>query len=170
MLSPSRHCLLTVSPVYKAYDYPWFSLDDEPLPTAPYGGRLNTGRSIRDLDNTPLPSYDLLDSRSPPNCSGHPRSESWWVFRPCGHPACFECLGKSILQRTCTTHREIARAHGNFKNPIPRVSKNSWEAESIEGVPSGSPSVVVLVLDEDTVCRLHGATESAPPPHKRRKV
>jgi hypothetical protein len=58
-----------------------------------------------------------------------------------------------------------------FDKPVPTVIQGGgsegtwWEAEmQIEGVVSGSPDVVTLMLDEDRVCKLHGAAKSSLPP------
>jgi hypothetical protein len=46
-------------------------------------------------------------------------------------------------------------------------SEGAWweEAAQIEGVLSGSAGVVTLMLEEDSVSRLHGASANVPPPY-----
>ncbi|KAF7366532.1 Ubiquitin-like domain-containing protein [Mycena sanguinolenta] len=61
--------------LYKAYNYPWFRLYDEHLPTVHPGGTLGAVRSIRSLDNAaPPPHADLIDPASPPKCSKHKKA------------------------------------------------------------------------------------------------
>jgi hypothetical protein len=161
--------------VYKAHNYPWFDLYDEHLPTVHHQGAFSKIRSIATLDSASLPSYDLLDPRAPPNCTWHSGRKAACVSRPCGHPACSECFGESILaNRTCVVCQQKVEKHVGFDKPIATVQRGGgsegtwWEGEAqIQGVLSGSPNVVTLIRAEDLVCRLHGAAEtrSVPPPY-----
>lgn len=166
----------TCPSVYKSYNYPWFGLYDEHLPAADHHGAFKTIRSIGQRDDAHLPPYDgLIDPKSPPNCFQHPKRKGESVFRPCGHIVCSECFGKTFLDGLqCVVCSQIAEQYSSFSKPMPTVKRgegNWWEAEAqIGGVPAGSRNVVTLMLDEDSVCKLHGAVESVPPPYKRRKV
>ncbi|KAF8208336.1 hypothetical protein K438DRAFT_1813838 [Mycena galopus ATCC 62051] len=164
--------LTSITPeLYKAYDYPWFDLYDEHLPTVHHSGAFSRVRSIGALDNTP-PSYDLLDPRAPPNCPRHSERKAACVARPCGHPACSECFGESIMSGSnCGVCKAKVQKYVGFEKPVPTVRTGGgsegawWEGEAqIEGVASGGPNVVTLVLNEDSICRLHGS-KSAPPPY-----
>ncbi|KAK7019924.1 hypothetical protein R3P38DRAFT_2971295 [Favolaschia claudopus] len=126
--------------LYKDYSYPWLALyDEQHLPT--------------------------LDPASSPNCSTHLESPARCVARPCSHLLCSECLEKSALREMeCVIcDAEIQRLVG-FNNPIQSFTRGSgsegawWEGEApIEGVADEGPDVVTLFLDEDSVCKLHGA-------------
>ncbi|KAJ7625032.1 hypothetical protein DFH06DRAFT_1104309, partial [Mycena polygramma] len=55
-----------ISPeLYKAYNYPWFDLYDEHLPTIQPSGAFNAVRSISTL------AYGVIDPRAPPSCPRH---------------------------------------------------------------------------------------------------
>ncbi|KAJ7248601.1 hypothetical protein B0H12DRAFT_1324659 [Mycena haematopus] len=160
--------------LYKTYNYPWFDLYDEHLPTVHHNGTFSGVRSISRLDNTPLPSYNLLDPCSPPNCPRHSERKGACVARPCSHPACSECFGESISKGwKCMVCAKEVQKYVGFDNPVPTVKFGGgsdgawWEGEAqIDGVLSGSPNAITLVLEEDSICRLHGAAKSAPPPYK----
>jgi len=122
--------------LYKGYNYPWFDLYDEHLPTVHHSGAFSAVRSIGQLDNAPLPSYDLLDPRSPPNCPRHSERQAACVARPCGHPACAQCFGESLFAGDkCLVCKQKARYIG-FDKPVPKVNHGEgsegawWEAEA----------------------------------------
>jgi len=159
--------------LYKAHNYPWYNLYDEHLPTVHHRGAFSAVRSIRQLDNTPLPSYDLLDPRSPPSCHRHSKRKGDCVCRPCGHSACSACFGKSIMSGgKCVVCTRNVEKYVGFDKPVPSVHRGHWwKAEAqIEGVPNDSPKVATLILDEDAVSGLHGASKSVPPPYRGRRV
>ncbi|KAJ6588408.1 hypothetical protein B0H19DRAFT_1248071 [Mycena capillaripes] len=158
--------------LYKAYDYPWFDLYDEHLPTVHPTGVFDRVCSIAKLDNAPLPAYDMIDPRTPPSCPRHLARQSVCVSRPCAHAACSQCFGESIMSGKCVVCAQNVAKYVGFDKPVPVVKRgggsegNWWEAEAqIEGVPSGSPNVVTLMLAEDSVSKLHGASATAPPPY-----
>jgi len=73
----------------------------------------------------------------------------------------------------CVVCAKKVEKYVGFDKPIPTVKRGGgsegawWEGEAqIAGVPSGSPSVVSLMLDEDSVSRLHGASKSVLPPYR----
>src|SRR6266550_1734166 len=160
-----------LSSAYKKYDYPWFDLYDEHLQELQPTGRFRILQSIRQLDTSRTSqSSDLPDPTHPPRCSTHSRSQSGCVFRPCGHYGCEGCVGRVIMggNECPVCGRAVARMVG-FQKPIPRVnvgagSEGDWWSveEKIEGIPvhakSEAASVITLVLDEDNVSRLSGAT------------
>ncbi|KAJ6588409.1 hypothetical protein B0H19DRAFT_1248072 [Mycena capillaripes] len=164
--------------LYKAHKYPWFDLYDEHLPAVHHPGAFNGVRSVADLDNAPLPSYDdLTNPESPPKCPRHNMRKAVCVYRPCSHTAYSECLDESIMAGCkCGVCAKNVAKYVGFDKPVPAVKigeseGNWWEAEvQIEGVPSGSPGVVTLMLEEDSVSMLHGASKSDLPPYKRRKI
>ncbi|KAF8327299.1 hypothetical protein F5887DRAFT_174563 [Amanita rubescens] len=152
---------------YKEYDYPWFDLYDEHLQELQPTGRFRNLRSVRQLDTaSPSRSSDLPDPTNPPHCSTHDDSQSGCVFRPCGHYGCEGCVGWVMGGNECPVcGRSVARMVG-YQKPIPRVnvgagSEEDFE-EKIEGIPvhakSEAASVVTLILNEDIVSRLSGAT------------
>ncbi|KAH8823682.1 hypothetical protein DL96DRAFT_1615217 [Flagelloscypha sp. PMI_526] len=166
-------CPLTpITPaLYKAHNYPWFALYDEHLPTVQPTGLFSTVKSIRQIDNSSVPPYNaLVDPESPPDCARHTGRTSTCIARPCGHCACAECFGVTLLSggncAICNT--KISKFVG-FDKPIPNISTGGggseerwWEAESqIQGVPAGSGQVTTLMLDEDRVSCLHGVLGSA---------
>ncbi|KAH8834331.1 hypothetical protein DL96DRAFT_1580212 [Flagelloscypha sp. PMI_526] len=174
-------CPLTpITPaLYKARNYPWFALYDEHLPTIQTGQVLNTVQSIGQLDNASIPAYtDLINPDSPPKCIKHSDRTSTCVCRPCGHPACSECFGNSVMGggKCVACHQQVDKFVG-FTKPIPTVSSGGggsegswWQAESlIEGIRAGSGSrnITTLMLDEDKVCRLHGAQVIPAPPYSQ---
>ncbi|KAF7366533.1 hypothetical protein MSAN_00910600 [Mycena sanguinolenta] len=159
--------------LYKAYDYPWFDLYDEHLSTVHHSGAFSTVRSISKLDSATLPSYDLLDPRSPPNCPRHSERTASCVARPCSHPACFECFGESVMKGSkCMVCAKEVQKYVGFDKPVPTVKPGGgsdgawWETEAqIDGVLSGSSNAITLMLEEDGVCRLHGSSKSDLPPY-----
>ncbi|KAJ6588471.1 hypothetical protein B0H19DRAFT_1248127 [Mycena capillaripes] len=167
-------CPLTpITPkLYKAYKYPWFDLYDEHLPTVHHPDAFKGLRSIGKLDN------DLIDPKSPPNCSLHTESVAEIVCRPCGHLACATCLGKSVLTGyKCRVCAQKVERHIGLDQPVPKVKHGGgsegvwWETEAqIGGVLSDGPNTITLMLDEDSVSGLHAASDSVPPPHKRRRI
>ncbi|KAJ7624961.1 hypothetical protein DFH06DRAFT_1142296 [Mycena polygramma] len=163
--------------LYKAYRYPWFDLYDERLPTVHHKGAFSAVRSIGKLDNATCPSYNVIDPESPPNCSRHKEVQARYVSRPCGHTGCATCLGESFLAGSgdlkCGVCAQKVEKQVLFDKPLPKLKRGGgsegswWEAEAqIDGVPSGSDAVITLILDEDSVSRLHGATKPRPPPCK----
>ncbi|KAF7366566.1 hypothetical protein MSAN_00914000 [Mycena sanguinolenta] len=157
--------------LYEAWDYPWFHLYDEHLSTVHHSGAFSTICSIFKLDNASLPSYDLLDPRSPPNCPRHSERKGTCVSRPCGHPACAECFGESIMNGLkCMVCAKAVQKYVGFDKPVPTVKPGGgsegawWEGEAqIDGVLSGSPNAITLMLEEDRVCRLHGSSKNKLP-------
>jgi len=156
-----------ISSAYKEYDYPWFDLYDEHLQELQPTGRFRNLRSVRQLDTaSPSRSSDLPDPTDPPHCSTHSDSQSGCVFRPCGHYGCEGCVGRVMGGNKCPVcGRAVARMVG-YQKPIPRMnagagSEGDFE-EEIEGIPvhakSEADSVITLILDEDIVSRLSGAT------------
>ncbi|KAJ6481744.1 hypothetical protein C8R45DRAFT_1215572 [Mycena sanguinolenta] len=165
--------------LYSAHDYPWFDLYDEHLPTLVHrSAAFSAVRSIGKLDSVLPPPYDSLDALSPPKCSRHYKRKAACVARPCGHPACSSCLGKSIVSGIkCVICAAKVEKYIGFGKSVPTVNDGGgsegawWESEAqIDGVLSGSPDVITLMLDEDSVSGLHGAEDSVLPPYKRRKV
>ncbi|KAH8818837.1 hypothetical protein DL96DRAFT_1684418 [Flagelloscypha sp. PMI_526] len=161
-------CPLTpITPaLYKAHDYPWFSLYDEHLPTIQPTGNFNNLRSVRQLDNAPVSSVNaLVDPDSPPDCAHHPGRKSTCIARPCGHPACVECFGAAVFGGgSCIVCRTKIEKHVGYNKPVPRVASRDgesegiwWETEhQIEGVSIGNGTVTTLMLPEDRISELHG--------------
>ncbi|KAJ6481681.1 hypothetical protein C8R45DRAFT_309655 [Mycena sanguinolenta] len=153
--------------LYKAYDYPWSDLYDEHLSTVHHSGAFSSVRSIFKLDNASLPSYDLLDPHSPPDCPRHSERKATCVARPCGHPTCAECFGESIMDGLkCMVCAKAVQKYVGFEKPVPTIKPGGgsegawWEGEAqIDGVLSGSSNAITLILDEDRVCRLHGSSK-----------
>ncbi|KAK7001049.1 hypothetical protein R3P38DRAFT_3052767 [Favolaschia claudopus] len=150
--------------LYKACNYPWFKLYDEHLRTVHREGAFRTVRSIGMLDDATPPPYTFLDPRSPGKCNRHVSSPAACVARPCGHIACAQCFGETVLAGfRCTFCKEKVERFIGFTEPIPKIKPAGdgeaawWEQEAqIGGVSSGSPDVVTLILEEDSVCGLHG--------------
>ncbi|KAF7366514.1 hypothetical protein MSAN_00908600 [Mycena sanguinolenta] len=165
-------------PVYSAHDYPWFELYDEDLPTVHHSGAFDVIRSIGELDGVVPPPYDSLNALSPPKCSRHSKHKAVCVARPCGHPACSSCLGQSIVSGIkCVICAARVEKYIGFDKPVPTLRGGGgsegawWESEAqVDGVLSGSPDVITLMLDEDSVSGLHSAEDSVLPRYKRRKV
>ncbi|KAK7038015.1 ubiquitin-like domain-containing protein [Favolaschia claudopus] len=148
--------------LYKAYDYPWFSLFDEHLSTVHQQGAFSALSSIAKLDNA-LPSYSLIDPQAPPDCVRHSRTKATCVARPCGHTVCSGCFGESVMAGTCVVCKQRVVKFVGFAKPVPSVKRGGgsegtwWESEAqIEGVVRGSNDVITLLLEEDKVSRLYG--------------
>jgi hypothetical protein len=152
---------------YKAYDYPWFSLYDERLPTLEPTGRFDRVRSVTQLDRR-IGISDSIDPEKPPVCTEHASTPASMVLRPCGHTACTACFGQIIVEgeSRCVSCRAVVERFIGFKKPVARVRSGGgsegtwWEAEAaITGIAAGerSGNVVTLRLKEDTISPLRGA-------------
>ena len=162
---------------YRKYDYPWFDLYDEHLPELGATDRFRNLRSVRQLDTSTMPtpssqSSDLPDPADPPYCSSHSVNKAGCVLRPCGHYGCETCVGRVIMggNKCPVCGQPVSRLVG-FQKPIPQVNVNVgagsegdwWSVEEmIDGIRVGDDSekasVITLVLNEDNVSRLGGAT------------
>ncbi|KAH8802007.1 hypothetical protein DL96DRAFT_1687193 [Flagelloscypha sp. PMI_526] len=156
-------CPLTpITPaLYKAYNYPWFALYDEHLPTVQPTGHFNNVKSIHQLDSVAAaPNDGMIDPKSPPNCAGHPATEPKCIARPCSHPLCVGCFGTAVFSGgNCPICQVSIDQYVGFDKPVPKMktgdngSGGKWlEAEKrIQGVSYGDGHVTTLMLDEDRV-------------------
>ncbi|KAJ7756989.1 hypothetical protein B0H16DRAFT_1721456 [Mycena metata] len=154
--------------LYKAYNYPWFALYEEDVPAIRSSGAgvFKKLRSIGRLVDTPrpsIPSGDVIDPQSPPDCPRHPARKATCVARPCAHPACSECHAESLGSKCKVCAQKVAVFIG-FKKRVPGGnggggSEGNWveDEAQINSVRKGSLRVVTLMLKEDSVTGLHGA-------------
>ncbi|KAH8806820.1 hypothetical protein DL96DRAFT_1629820 [Flagelloscypha sp. PMI_526] len=145
------------------FDYPWFALYDEHLPTVKPTDKFNNIQSIAQTDY--IKSTELVDPESPPDCASHTGRTSTCIARPCGHPACGECFGASLFTGwKCPFCTIKVVKYAGFDKPVPKVDTdggNWWEAESqIQGVVAGNTNgqVTTLFIDEDKISGLHGSS------------
>ncbi|KAH8813836.1 hypothetical protein DL96DRAFT_1625494 [Flagelloscypha sp. PMI_526] len=161
-------CPLTpITPAfYKAYNYPWFALYDEHLPTVQTTRRFDSLQSVHERDY--VTSTELVNPRSPPDCALHKGRTSTCIARPCSHQACAECFGNAIFSGwKCPVCTVKIDQHVGFDKPVPKVSSTTdstkdswWEAENqIQGVLKEDGKVITLMLEEDKISGLHGAVD-----------
>ncbi|KAJ7757011.1 hypothetical protein B0H16DRAFT_1314658, partial [Mycena metata] len=150
--------------LYEAFKLPWFALYDEHLPTVHPNDAFKAVKSISALDNASPASAKLINPDAPPNCAQHSTRKGACVARPCGHSACTECFGESVMggDNECVVCGQKVEKFVGFKKPVPKMKRGGgseglwWEAEAqIGGELKGSPSVITLMLDEDAVSAPH---------------
>lgn len=152
---------------YKDNNLPWFNLYSE-LPTTNQAGQFQNVQTISEIDDIKLnlkPSENI-NPRNPPPCTEHASIKSVAIFRPCGHLACSQCLFSTIDQNSqCVSCKEHVIQFTGIKVGIDQKKLKLMIAiegeRSIEGVridESNVPNVVNLLLKEDRVSRLRGAT------------
>ncbi|KAH8810483.1 hypothetical protein DL96DRAFT_1505741 [Flagelloscypha sp. PMI_526] len=156
-------CPLTpVTPaLYKALDYPWFTVYDEHLLTVQPTGHFGHVQSVHQTDY--VSSNEIINPKSPPNCARHIERTSTCIARPCNHPACGECFGASLFTGwKCPFCNIKVGKYVGFDRPIPKIGTDGgswWEAESqIQGITprNATGQVITLLLEEDRVSKLHG--------------
>lgn len=154
---------------YRDNNVKWFDLYSE-SPTTNQAGQFHNVQTISEIDTIKLNSAKsnntLIDPKNPPSCSQHTSETSVAVFRPCGHLACSDCLFTTLDQESrCVSCREYVIQFIGIKMGIDRKKLELMKAmegeRTIEGVridQANEPNVVKLLLEEDRVSKLRGAT------------
>ncbi|KAH8817860.1 hypothetical protein DL96DRAFT_1751790 [Flagelloscypha sp. PMI_526] len=152
--------------LYKAHDYPWYSIYEEGLPAVNPTGKFDNIQSVHQMDY--VSATELVDPKSPPDCARHPGRTSKCISRPCSHPACGECFGDALFSGgKCPVCSAKVEKHVAFDKPAPKVISGGggteatwWEMESqLEGVSVEDGNMTTTcMLVEDRVSALHGAS------------
>ncbi|TFK29558.1 hypothetical protein FA15DRAFT_610192 [Coprinopsis marcescibilis] len=159
--------------LYLRHGIPWFKLfDDYVEAITGVSEALKSVVSVAQLDKKKFgagqPTPDpVVNPDAPPPCHEHPISTASCIFRPCGHPACPQCLGSAILGGSkCSCGSAVSKFVG-LKQPIPQISavatdkegddEGHWDIQQIEQLATHAVKfgkVQVIHLFEDDVAPL----------------
>ena len=102
-------------------------------------------------------SENLIDPDEPPGCSLHPYAVSSCVFRPCGHLACAQCLGSTMLAGSkCSKCGDGVEKFVGMQTPLPVISRNTKSIhEAGEWSVKETERLAATAADSDTVIIIH---------------
>jgi len=150
--------------MYTQNGVPWYKLFDDYVESVTTGpSALSNVRSVTQLDEENSASFagaesqldNLIDPKSPPDCSFHPSTTSSCVFRPCGHLACTNCVGSAVLSGyKCPKCQAGVDKFVGMQAPL-SISRNDGTRQEGEWSTEETEKLAATAASSDTIIVVH---------------